>query len=238
MDIKTALELPSFINRALCSAGLAAALCVATLNYDAVEKAFRSGLDHVAEIRGVKIQGVEISFDSSELNRRAEIFPIEKFAGDKIARQIEQLDQRSLVRLLQVGTLSNLCIYSTPTAEMEAMVGIDHRLEDLRLVTRFFSDDARAFVAGRLMEIERKAHAPSTNGVPLKCYEMALTAEGLDVRTVIAHMLGTAFARNAAPNGAQAPIAPPAQNAPAAAPAPQRTPSAATARPRLASLRN
>jgi len=208
MNLETVSALPGLVNRALGSAGLAAALVFTGVNYDAVERAFRETLTHVASIHEVKINGVDVTFDSDALDREAANFPIEKFAGAKIAAQINQLDPRSLVRLLQVGTLKDLCVFSRPTAEMDEMVGVDHRLEELGLVARYFSDDQTSFVTARMQEYEKRDKKPASIGAPLRCYELTLTAEGLDVRTVIAHMLGSAFAHNAPTNVTPASTAP------------------------------
>jgi hypothetical protein len=94
---------------------------------------------------------------------------------------------------MYVGTLSNLCEFEKPNAQMYEAVGTDHRLAELDFVELKDAPELKAVAEKAIRDAEVKSGVKSSIGAPRSCYTMSLTSKGANVRTVITHMFATAF---------------------------------------------
>ena len=194
MNLESVQSLPSLFNKAVGSASLLALLGFSLAHSGSIGEALSSRLGTIHE---VAVSGVKVTFDANDIQKNAPRLPIKELASKQVADDINKLDARALVRLMYVGTFPTLCLFDKAKAQMIDEVATDHRLQEIGLVDLDVSDALREKVAA-------KPDLDPALGHPVKCYEMKLTIRGQDAKTVITHMLATAF------SGAPADFAPPA----------------------------
>ncbi len=188
MKMETAQALPSIFNRALLSAGFAGVVAWGAYNHGAVETRLSSLLDGLSQ---VEMMGAKLTFDQKSLD--SAIRPQEmRFDGEAASKDLRNLDPRLLARLLNAGSLNDLCLFDGHKRGLLDNVAADYKLRDLGLVELHESDEIRAKVAAD------KTLDPEL-GAPVKCYTMKPSARGFDVRTAVAYALGDYFARGAQP---------------------------------------
>ena len=185
MKIETIQAIPAIANRILCSLGLAGLLAYSMCHFGAIEQFLsnRVGLVHQVEVLGAKL-----TFDAGSIQRLT-LGELPPAASRQAAEDVNKLDQHTLVRLLYVGDLRNLCLFGNAKADLIENVATDYRLRDLGLVTLEESEALRD-------KVSKEAIDPAL-GVPVKCYEMALNTRGREAKTAIAFMVGAAFSKGA-----------------------------------------
>jgi hypothetical protein len=182
MELDKLQALPNILNRTLASAAFAGLLAYGAYNHMAVEAKIGSLIDHVNQ---VEMMGTKVTFDARRLDKM--ILPRDsRFVGGQAVADLTKLNGRLLARLLNVGTLSNLCLFDGPKAGLLDDVAADHRLRDLDLVEIKDAEDVRA-------EVLAKKDLNPQLGAPVRCYRMTMTARGYDVRSAIAYTLGAAL---------------------------------------------
>lgn len=183
MTLETFQTLPTMINRALGSLCLAGLIGYSAYHHESIESALS---ERASLVHQVDFMGATLTFDAKDVGK-AVISPDHDFASDQAARDVNSLDARSLVRLLYVGTLPDLCLFSGARPAALEDVATDFRLREMGLVRIVESEDLRQTVAAR------KDLDPAL-GAPIKCYQMTMTDRGQDAKSALAFMLGDAFA--------------------------------------------
>lgn len=115
---------------------------------------------------------------------------------------LKGLDKRTLIRLMKVGLLANVCRYPNPKAEMLFDYADDESLSENKLVDITPSSKIMRDVQTIIREQEKKAGKPFELGQPTECYELTLTGKGQDVRSWLTHWLSSEFNPNDAKSGA------------------------------------
>jgi hypothetical protein len=110
------------------------------------------------------------------------------------ARGVKALDRRSLMRLMNVGLLHNVCRYPNPTVSMSFDYAIDQSLKENGLAQIIPNRKTLEDVLATIREKEQaNAAKPFSLGRPIECYDVVLTASGYDVRTWVSHWLVAHF---------------------------------------------
>jgi hypothetical protein len=148
---------------------------------------------------------LEFSAGSIQKNVRSDLFQ-HLHGADKmaIAQDISALRPDTVVRLLSVGALDKTCDFELPTVDMVDNYAADIFLHQRNLVHMDFDDAKRNAV---LTEVKAREHASgkkSDIGYPLRCYNLALTPHGMDVKTAIIYVFGATFADKAETRSAPA----------------------------------
>ena len=113
---------------------------------------------------------------------------------------IQGLDGKEFVRLMYVGQLKNLCEFENPTTEMRNDVALDYELRDKGLTKIEVSPATLESVRAELAKMVAQGKSLD-NGYPRTCYDMTLTDDGYNVKTVLVKSLSATFdkGRNAPP---------------------------------------
>jgi hypothetical protein len=112
----------------------------------------------------------------------------------RVARDLNALEPRMALRLLQVGLLANLCEFDKPTTSMIDDFSTDHHLQDRGLASLVENPQIKAKVIAQ----QAKAGKKSDIGEPRACYDITLTDHGWDVRTALVHVVSAGFGSAAA----------------------------------------
>ncbi|MGH6836738.1 MAG: hypothetical protein ACREC9_14635 [Methylocella sp.] len=184
-------------------------LAIILLNFQRLQFALQKFLEQ-ASVKSVHILGVEIDMDAA--NRALSAADAKRatyhLAGltdaekRRVLALIQGLDGKEFIRLMYVGQLKNLCEFEKPSTEMRDAVALDYGLRDKGLTKIEISpatlESVRADVAKRAAQGENL-----DNGYPRICYEMTLTGDGYNVKTVLVKSLSEPFdaSRKASPCG-------------------------------------
>lgn len=182
-----------YIKAALQIAFSLVVLAIVLLNFQALYLAARKFLERTASVSSIKLLGMEVNLDQAGVNRA--LFNADYLTGadkNRVLALINGLDSKEFVRLMYVGQLKNLCEFENPSTEMRNDVALDYGLRDKGL-TKIEANPAtlesvRAELAKMVAQGKRL-----DNGYPLKCYDMTLTDDGYNVKTVLVANLSEAF---------------------------------------------
>ena len=93
---------------------------------------------------------------------------------------------------MYVGQLKNLCEFENPSTEMRNDVALDYELRDKGLTKIEVNPATLESVRAELDQM--KAQGKSlVNGYPRTCYDMTLTDDGYNVKTVLVKSLSATF---------------------------------------------
>jgi hypothetical protein len=173
--------------------GLGAPLLV-FLKYDDIAYGIGQLGDRLSK---AQIGSIRLEFGAAAIqkNVRADLFQHLRGA-DKIAisQDISALRPDTAVRLLSVGALDKTCDFELPTVDMVENYAADIFLHQRNLVHMDFDDAKRDAVLAEVKAREHASGKKSDIGYPLRCYDLALTPHGMDVKTAIIYVFGSTFA--------------------------------------------
>jgi hypothetical protein len=168
-------------------------LAIIILNFQGLYLATQKFLEKAASLRSIKLFGVEVDLDAAGVDRA--LFRADYLTGadkTRILGLIQGLDSKEFVRLMYVGQLKNLCEFENPSPEMRNFVALDYGLQDKGLTKIEVNPATLELVRADLAKIAAQGKSLD-NGYPLTCYDMKLTKDGWNVKTVLVDNLSGAF---------------------------------------------
>jgi hypothetical protein len=110
----------------------------------------------------------------------------------RVLALIQGLDGKEFIRLMYVGQLKNLCEFENPSTEMRNDVALDYGLRDKGLTKIEVNPATLESVRAELDQMKAQGKSPE-NGYPRTCYDMTLTDDGYNVKTVLVKSLSATF---------------------------------------------
>jgi hypothetical protein len=175
-------------------------LAIIVLNFRGLHLAAQKFLERAASVSTIKVLGVEIDMEATDralsaVDAKRAFYHLENLTDTEKHRVLELvhgLDGKEFIRLMYVGQLKNLCEFETPSTEMRNDVALDYELRDKGLTTIEVSPAALESVRAALAKMVAQGKSLD-NGYPRTCYDMALTADGYNVKTVLVKSFGATF---------------------------------------------
>jgi hypothetical protein len=192
MDIKGMQEALAALKSLIATVGLVLAIGFAIVNANAIGDGLAALADRFGGLRGAEIAGVKLDFGEATIEKRVPPDLFERLdTKDKrrVSRDLNALEPRMALRLLQVGLLANLCEFDKPTTSMIDDFSTDHHLQDRGLASLVENPQIKAKVIAQ----QAKAGKKSDIGEPRACYDITLTDHGWDVRTALVHVVSAGF---------------------------------------------
>jgi hypothetical protein len=177
-------------------------LAIILLNFRGLHLAVQKFLERAASVSAIKILGVEVDMDAAGVDRalaaadaKRALFHVENLTGAekrRVLALIHGLDGKEFVRLMYVGQLKNLCEFENPSTEMRNDVALDYGLRDKGLTEIEVSPATLESVRAELAKTVAQGKSLD-NGYPRTCYDMTLTDDGYNVKTVLVKSLSATF---------------------------------------------
>jgi hypothetical protein len=177
-------------------------LAIVLLNFRGLHLAVQKILERAASVSAIKGFGVEIDLDAAGVDRalaaadaKRALFHVENLTGEdkrRVLALIQGLDGNEFVRLMYVGQLKNLCEFENPSTEMRNDVALDYGLRDKGLTKIEVSPATLESVQAELAKTVAQGKSLD-NGYPRTCYDMTLTDDGYNVKTVLVKSLSATF---------------------------------------------
>lgn len=171
--------------------------CVVCVEFRSICNAADRLLERAETATSFEFAGVKMTFNSALVSAVFDSLALDE--GVKPAKRalalelIHDLDQAEFVRLMQVGHLGATCEYSNPNTKMRYEVATDYSLADKGLVEMIDNpellEQTKQYVATAL-----ENGKSWTIGRPGHCYFLALTEDGINVKSALIGSFGTAFA--------------------------------------------
>jgi len=182
-----------YIKAALQIAFSLVVLAIVLLNFQGLYLAARKVLERAASVSSIKLLGVEVDLDQAGVDRA--LFRADYLTGadkSRVLALVHGLSGKEFTRLMYVGQLKNLCEFENPTTEMRNDVALDHRLRDKGLTKIEGNPATLESVRAELAKMVAQGKSLDI-GYPLKCYDMTLTDDGYNVKTVLVDNLSEGF---------------------------------------------
>jgi hypothetical protein len=177
-------------------------LAIILLNFRDLHLAVQRFLERTASVSSIKVFGVEVDLDEAGVDRalsaadaKRALFHVENLTGAEKRRVLELihgLDGKEFIRLMYVGQLKNLCEFEYPSTEMRDDVALDYELRDKGLTKIEVSPTTLESVRAELEKMVAQGKSLD-NGYPRTCYDMTLTDDGYNVKTVLVKTLSATF---------------------------------------------
>jgi hypothetical protein len=175
-------------------------LAIIVLNFRGLHLALQKFLERAASVSSIKVLGVEVDMDAagralSAADAKRAIFHVANLTdADKrrVLALIHGLDGKEFVRLMYVGQLKNLCEFETPSTELRNDVALDYELRDKGLTTIEVNPATLESVRADVAKLAAQGKSLD-NGYPRTCYDMTLTDDGYNVKTVLVKSLSATF---------------------------------------------
>ena len=191
-----------YIKAALQIAFSLVVLAIILLNFRGLHLAVQKFLERAASVNAIKGFGIEIDLDAAGVDRalsaadaKRTLFHVENLTGAekrRVLALIQGLDGKQFVRLMYVGQLKNLCEFENPSTEMRDDAALDYELRDKGLTKIEVSPATLESVRAELAKTVAQGKSLD-NGYPRTCYDMTLTDDGYNVKTVLVKSLGATF---------------------------------------------
>jgi translation initiation factor 1 (eIF-1/SUI1) len=175
-------------------------LAIVLLNFRGLHLAIQKFLERAASVSAIKAFGVEIDMDATDralsaANAKRALFKVESLTDAekrRVLTLIHGLDRKEFIRLMYVGQLKNLCEFENPSTEMRSYVALDYEMRDKGLTKIEINPATLESVRA---ELAKKVAQGKTldNGYPRTCYDMTLTDDGYNVKTVLVKTLSGTF---------------------------------------------
>lgn len=182
-----------YIKAALQIAFSLVVLAIILLNFHGLYLAAQKFLERAASVSSIKLLGVEVDLGATGVDRA--LFRADYLTGadkSRVLAMIQGLNSKEFVRLMYVGQLKNLCEFDKPSTEMRNDIALDYGLHDRGFVKIEVSPATLDSVRAQLAKIAAQGKSLD-NGYPSKCYDMTLTDDGYNVKTVLVDNLSLAF---------------------------------------------
>ncbi|MFZ0496425.1 MAG: hypothetical protein WBE80_02905 [Methylocella sp.] len=175
-------------------------LAIILMNFRGLHLALQKFLERAASVSAIKVLGVEIDMDAADralsaADAKRALFHVENLTDTEKSRVlalIQGLDGKEFVRLMYVGQLKNLCEFENPSTEMRNEVALDYELRDKGLTKIAVSPATLVSVRAELAKMLAQGKSLE-NGYPRSCYDMTLTDDGYNVKTVLVKSLSETF---------------------------------------------
>jgi hypothetical protein len=189
-----------YIKAALQIAFSLVVLAIILLNFRGLHVALQKFLERAASVSAIKVLGVEIDMDAADsalsaADAKRAFFHVENLTGAekrRVVALIHGLDGREFVRLMYVGQLKNLCEFENPSTEMRNDVALDYELRDKGLTNIAVNLATLESVRAELAKMVAKGRSLD-NSYPRTCYDMTLSDDGYNVKTVLVKSLSATF---------------------------------------------
>jgi hypothetical protein len=189
-----------YIKAALQIAFSLVVLAIILLNFRGLHLALQKFLERAASVSAIKVLGVEIDMDAADralsaTDAKRALFHVENLTDAekrRVLALIQGLDAKEFIRLMYVGQLKNLCEFENPSTEMRDDAALDYELRDKGLTKIEGSPAALESVRAELAKTVAQGKSPD-NGYPRTCYDMTLTDDGYNVKTVLIKSLSATF---------------------------------------------
>lgn len=175
-------------------------LAIILLNFRGLHVALQKFLERAASVSSIKVLGVEIDMNAADsalsaADAKRALFHVENLTDAekrRVVALIHGLDGREFIRLMYVGQLKNLCEFDNPSTEMRNDVALDYELRDKGL-TKIEVDPATLESVRAALAAMVAQGKSLDNGYPRTCYDMTLTDDGYNVKTVLVKSLSATF---------------------------------------------
>jgi hypothetical protein len=189
-----------YIKAALQIAFSLIVLAIIVLNFRGFHLALQKFLERAASVSSIKVLGVEVDMDAADralsaANAKRAIFHVANLTDAekrRVLAMIHGLDGKEFVRLMYVGQLKNLCEFENPSTEMRDDVALDYEMRDKGFVGIETSPAMLESVRAELAQTVAQGKSLD-NGYPRTCYDMTLTDDGYNVKTVLVKSLSGTF---------------------------------------------
>jgi len=183
-----------YIKAALQIAFSLVVLAIILLNFFGL--AMQKFLERAVSVSAIKVLGVEIDMDAADralsaTDAQRALFHVENLTGAEKRRVLDLihgLDGKEFNRLMYVGQLKNLCEFDNPSTEMRDDAALDYELRDKGLTKIEVSPTTLESVRAELARMVAQGKSLD-NGYPRTCYDMTLTDDGYNVKTVLVNSL-------------------------------------------------
>jgi hypothetical protein len=195
-----------YIKAALQIAFSLVVLAIILLNFRGLHLAAQRFLERAASVSSIKVLGVEIDMEATDralsaADAKRALFHVENLTGAekrRVLELIQGLDGKEFIRLMYVGQLKNLCEFESPSTEMRDDVALDYVLRDKGLTKIEVSPVTLESVRAALAKIVGQGKSLD-NGYPRTCYDLTLTDDGYNVKTVLIKSFGETFDKGRKP---------------------------------------
>lgn len=191
-----------YIKAALQIAFSLVVLAIILLNFRGLHLALEKFLERAATVSAIKGFGIEVDLDAAGVDRalsaadaKRALYHVENLTGAekrRVLALIQGLDGKEFVRLMYVGQLENLCEFETPSTEMREDVALDYELRDKGLTKIEVNPATLESVRAGVAKLAAQGKSLD-NGYPRTCYDLTLTNDGYNVKTVLVKSLSVTF---------------------------------------------
>jgi hypothetical protein len=191
-----------YVKAALQIAFSLVVLAIILLNFRGLHLALEKFLERAASVSAIKGFGIEVDLDAAGVDRalsaadaKRALFHVENLTGAekrRVLALIQGLDGKEFIRLMYVGQLKNLCEFENPSSEMRNDVALDYGLRDKGLTKIEGNPVTLEAVRTKLDQMKTQGKIME-NGYPRTCYDMTLTDDGYNVKTVLVKTLSATF---------------------------------------------
>jgi hypothetical protein len=170
------------------------------LNFRGFHLALQKFLERAASASSITVLGVEADMDAADsalsaADAKRTLFHVANLTEAekrRVLALIHGLDGKEFVRLMYVGQLKNLCEFENPSTETRDDVALDYELRDKGLTKIETSPATLESVRAELAKIVAQGKSLD-NGYPRTCYDITLTDDGYNVKTVLVKSLSGTF---------------------------------------------
>lgn len=177
-------------------------LAIILLNFRGFHLALQKFLERAASASSIKAFGVEVDMDEAGVDRalsaadaKRALFHVANLTDAekrRVLALIHGLNAKEFIRLMYVGQLKNLCEFENPSTEMRDDAALDYELRDKGLTKIETSPATLDSVRAELAKMVAQGKSLD-NGYPRTCYDMTLTDDGYNVKTVLVKSLSATF---------------------------------------------
>jgi hypothetical protein len=180
-------------------------LAIILLNFRGLHFALQKFLER-ASVSAIKVLGVEIDMEATDralsaVDAKRAFYHLENLTGTekrRVLALVHGLDGKEFIRLMYVGQLKDLCEFETPSTEMRDQVALDYELRDKGLTKIEVSSATLESVRAALAKMVARGKSLE-NGYPRTCYDMKLTDDGYNVKTVLVKSFSATFDKGQKP---------------------------------------
>jgi|GEM_PF-1406385 hypothetical protein len=189
-------RLLNWLNSLTKAVALGLVVAVMIASFGSIVDGVRGLAEHLPNIAKISAFGgsVEMNLANVDKDIKSRSFRTEDLSanwGDAQSKNavegIKALDRKSLIRLMNVGLLKNVCKFQKPTADMTFDYAADISLDKAGLIQIQQDPETLERVLAEIRKRESGPRGkPSDIGYPTDCYNLSLTSKGFDVRTALA----------------------------------------------------
>ena len=150
-------------------------------------------LQKAGSVTTIEIEGVKLGFDQASVASQLVPFKVSASDQTKVLETLHGLEPDQFERLMNVGSLFDLCDFEHPTTEMRRQSAVDYELSEKGLTTISDSRHLRDEVEEKIKLGEISSGKPSDIGYPRSCYYLRLTDTGFNTKTAVVSILSRAF---------------------------------------------